>query len=122
MPRDAGEQEDRPSVISKGLHIDGDLISGGHVHIDGTVKGDLQVASAVVGENASIEGNIAADRISVHGFVSGNITARVIEIRKTAHVIGDTMHDDLFVEKGACLDGNFGKRTIIALVQVKSSA
>lgn len=129
MPRAASEQEDLaqreapPSIISEGTRVVGDLKSDGHVHIDGTIKGDLQAAvSVVIGEEGSIKGNVAADTINIHGFVSGDITARVVEIRATAHVVGDTMHDDIYVEKGACLDGDFRKRATTEEVQVKSLA
>ena len=128
MPKDAGEQEDPaqreapPSIISEGMRVVGDLKSDGHVHIDGSIKGDLQAAaSVVVGEKGSIEGNVAADTIVVHGFVSGDITARVVEIRATAHVVVDTMHDDLYVEKGARLDGNFRKRATTEQARTESS-
>lgn len=64
MPRNAGEQEDPaqqetpPSIVGKSLRINGVLKSTGQVHIDGTIKGDLQVASVVVGDKGSIEGNV----------------------------------------------------------------
>ncbi len=127
MPREAVEQkgpaqqETPPSIVSKSLRINGVLKSIGHVHIDGTIKGDLQVASVVVGEKGSIEGNVYADTIKVHGFVSGNITARVVEFGTTAHFVGDTTHEDLRVEKGACLDGNFRERATTEQAQIKAS-
>ena len=46
----------------------------------------------------------------VHKDAAGNIAARAVDLRASAHVVGDTTHDDLQVEKGACLDGNFRKR------------
>ncbi len=116
MPREPGEREDParqeapPSIISKSLRINGDLQSAGHVHIDGTIHGDLQAASVVIGEKGTIEGNVDTDSIDVRGFVSGNITARVVEFRATAHFVGDTTHEELRIEKGACIDGNFRKR------------
>ncbi len=113
MPREAGKREDPaqqdapPSIVNQGLHIIGDLKSAGHIHIDGTIQGDLQVASVVVGKKGSIEGKVVADNIDVYGFVSGNITARVVEFRATAHVLGDTTYEELYVEKGACFVVNF---------------
>ncbi len=113
MPREPGgqgypaEQESVTSIIGERLRIKGVLKSAGHVHIDGAVNGDLHAASVVVGEKGSIEGNVAADTIEVHGFVSGNIKARVVEFGATAHFVGDTAHEELLVETGACLDGNF---------------
>ncbi len=123
MPRSAVKQEVQAlqaapaSVISNSLSITGDLHSAGHVHIDGSLKGDLEADSIVVGKKGSIEGNITADSIEVRGFVSGNITARVVEFSTTAHVIGDTIHEDLRVEKGACLDGSFRKHAPAAPAQ-----
>lgn len=119
--KDPSKQEAPPSIISKSLRINGDLYSAGQVHIDGTIKGNLQAASVVVGEKGSIEGNIAADTVAVHGFVSGNVTARNVEFRATAHVIGDTAHEELRVEKGACLDGNIQKRATTRKTQTKAS-
>ncbi len=127
MPREAGEQEDPdqqeapPSIISNSLRINSDLKSAGLVHIDGKIKGDLQAASVVVGEKGSIEGKVVADTIDVHGFVSGNITARVVEFRATAHFVGDTAHEELRFEKGACIDGNFLKRATTEQAQTKAS-
>ena len=121
MPENTAEQEAPSSIICKDLHIHGDLKSDGHLHIDGTIKGDLQVASIVVGEKGTIEGSVIANIIDVHGFVSGNITSRVVQLRSTAHVVGDTMHEDLLVEKGACLNGNFRKLPLKERVQTKST-
>jgi cytoskeletal protein CcmA (bactofilin family) len=112
MPRDADEPEVPTSLICEGLRINGDLKSDGHIHIDGAIEGNVRVTSVIVGEKGSIEGNVVADILDVHGFVSGNIAARVVKLRSTAHVIGDTMHEELFVEKGACVDGRFSKRPI----------
>lgn len=113
MPRELSEQEElalqraQVSVIGQGMQITGNLKSDGVVQIDGAIKGDLEAARIVVGENGVIEGNLDADTVEVHGFIQGNITARVADFRAIAHVVGDTAHQDLRVEKGACLDGNF---------------
>ena len=104
------EAAPRPSLIGGDLRVQGTLKSGGTVHIEGTVEGDVQATSIIVGEKGSVTGNVVTDTIVVYGFVRGNIEARTVELEATAHVIGDTMHQVLRVEKGACLDGNY--RTI----------
>ena len=96
-----------PSLIGVNLRVRGTLESAGAVHIEGTVEGDVRVADIVVGEKGSVTGNVVADTIDVHGFVRGNIEARIVELEATAHVIGDTTHQILRVERGACLDGNY---------------
>ena len=99
-----------PSFIGGDLRVRGTLESGGAVHIEGTVDGDIRATSIVVGEKGAVTGNLAADAINVHGFVCGDIEAHTVELEATAHVIGDTMHQVLRVERDACLDGNY--RTI----------
>ncbi len=109
--REPAQQEvSRPSVIVSNLRIQGNLISRGEVRIDGTIEGDVQATNIVIGEKGSVTGKVTADTIDVHGFVIGDITGRIIELKATAHVIGDTTHEVITIEKGACLDGNF-KRT-----------
>ena len=97
----------RPSLIGRDLRVQGTLKSGGSVHIDGNVEGDVQATSIIVGEKGSVTGNMAADTIDVFGFVRGNINARTVELESTSHVIGVTTHQVLRVERGACLDGNY---------------
>lgn len=96
-----------PSLIDRNLRVRGTLESGGVVQIDGTVDGDIQATRIVITEKGIVTGNIIVDTIDVRGFVRGNIEARIVELRSTAHVIGDTAHQFLRVEKGACLDGNY---------------
>ena len=100
----------RPSVIGSNLRVQGNLISCGEVRIYGTIEGDVQATNFVLGEKGTVAGNVIADTIDVHGFVHGDITGRNVKLKATAHVIGDTTHEVISVEKGACLDGNF-KRT-----------
>ena len=103
----AQQEVSGPSVISSSLLIQGNLITRGVVHIDGTIEGDVQAANIVVGEKGSVTGNVIADTIDVHGFVHGNITSRIVELKATAHVIGETTHEVIAIENGACLDGKF---------------
>ena len=103
----AQEAAPRPSLIGGNLRVRGTLESGGAVHIDGTVDGDVQATIIVISETGVVTGNMVADTINVHGFVRGNIEARIVELEATAHVIGDTTHQVLRVERGACLDGNY---------------
>ena len=103
----AQQEVPRPSVIRSNLHIQGNLISGSEVRIDGSIKGDVQAKNIVVGKGGSVEGNVIADTIDVYGFVFGGIIGRIVELKSTAHVVGDTTHEVISVEKGACLVGNF---------------
>ncbi|HBM89974.1 MAG TPA: polymer-forming cytoskeletal protein, partial [Rhodobiaceae bacterium] len=47
-----------PSIISNDLVVQGNLIAGGDIQIDGTVEGDIRSASITIGEQASISGEV----------------------------------------------------------------
>jgi cytoskeletal protein CcmA (bactofilin family) len=99
----AQQEVSQPSAISSNLFIHGNIITPGEVRIDGTIEGDIEATKITVGEKGSITGNINADTIDVHG----DITSRIINLKATAHVIGDTTHEVISIDKGACLDGKF---------------
>lgn len=96
-----------PSVISANLSIKGNLLSQGKLIIDGRIEGDVDAAEILVSENGAITGNVTADSVDIYGFIQGDITSRVVELKETAHIIGDTTHHVISIEDGACLDGNF---------------
>ncbi len=95
-----------PSLISTDLEIAGNLSTSGEVQLDGTVAGDVNCGKLVIGEKASITGQIEADEVMVRGRVTGRIKARDVRLAKTAHVNGDIWHDSLAIEAGAFLDGH----------------
>lgn len=95
-----------PSIISADLTLKGNVISDGEVQIDGTIYGDINTTTLLVGETAVINGEINAKRTRIHGRVNGQITAQSVTLADTAHVSGDIIHEDLCIEKGAFLEGH----------------
>ena len=95
-----------PSIISADLKIIGDLSSSGEIQIDGEVSGDIRSKVLLVGEGASIKGEIRAETVRVHGHVNGQIKATFVNLAKTAHVVGDILHENLSIQEGAFLEGH----------------
>jgi cytoskeletal protein CcmA (bactofilin family) len=95
-----------PSLLSADLHVTGTLHSEGEIHIDSNVTGDIRTDVLIIGNSASINGEIIADSVTVHGRVTGQIRARSVTLYKTAHVQGDILHEKLIFEQGAYLDGH----------------
>lgn len=95
-----------PSIISNDLVVQGNLVAGGDIQIDGTVEGDVRSSSVTVGEQASISGEIVADDIVIRGRVVGGIRGRRVQLCSTCHVEGDILHEALAVETGAFFEGN----------------
>ena len=94
-----------PSIISPDLTILGNLKCSGDVQIDGTVEGDIESRSVVVGEGAKVEGAIFADSVRISGAVNGQVKARSVALDHSAEVAGDIFHESLTMEAGAFLEG-----------------
>ncbi len=95
-----------PSLISEDLTIAGDFKGEGDIQIDGTVNGDIRCNTLLVGESATIKGEIVSDAVNVHGTVTGQIKSSTVTLSRTAHVTGDILHENLAIEKGAFLEGH----------------
>lgn len=94
-----------PSILGKDLQIDGDLKTDGDIQLDGVVNGDVQTNVLTIGPDAVINGSIVADKVYVAGTVNGTITGRVVELSKSAKIIGDILHQSLAMEAGAHVEG-----------------
>jgi cytoskeletal protein CcmA (bactofilin family) len=95
-----------PSIISADLTVIGTLISTGDVQVDGRVEGDIRATALVIGEDASIHGDVYADDAIIRGRVEGGIRAKKVQLCSTSHVEGNILHEALSVEAGAFFEGN----------------
>lgn len=94
------------SVIAADLIVSGTLTCKGQIRIDGRVEGDVRGTNLVVGENASIHGDVDAEDLTIRGRINGNIRARRVFLCSSCHVEGDILHEAFGVEAGAFFEGN----------------
>jgi cytoskeletal protein CcmA (bactofilin family) len=95
------------SVIDAWLIMSGNIQSEGQIQIDGKIKGDIRCTQLIVGLDATIIGDIAAEEVVVRGCVKGTIRADRIILQSTACVKGEIFHKVFAVEEGAAFDGQF---------------
>ncbi len=95
-----------PSIIGADISIVGDLSSEGEVQIDGFVDGDIRTKTLLIGESATVKGEIVGDTVRVYGRFTGLIKARAVTLTKSARVVADILHETLSIEDGASLDGH----------------
>ena len=93
------------SVIDAWLTITGDLLSEGEVQIDGQVRGDIRCSQLIVGQDATIAGNIIAEEVVVRGKVKGTIRANRVLLQDSARVESEIIHKKLAIEEGASFEG-----------------
>lgn len=95
-----------PSILSSDLVLTGSIVSDGEIQLDGTVEGDVRAGSLIIGEDASVNGEVYAETVVVRGRVKGSLRARQVQLSASAHIEGDIVHAALSVESGAFFDGH----------------
>ncbi len=95
-----------PSIISQDVVMRGNINSAGEIQFDGSLEGDIKAGSLIVGDKASVKGEIICESIVVRGAVDGAIRAKSVSLASTARIQGDILHSSLSVETGAHFEGN----------------
>jgi len=101
------KDKDVDTIIGRGTRIEGNIKSGGSMHIDGDVKGNLCVeGDVVVGRGASVEGDVTADNMYISGTVEGNVYCLgFLRIFSEGVLKGDAKARSFAVDEGAFFDG-----------------
>ena len=95
-----------PSIISGDVVMRGNISSAGEIQFDGTLEGDVKAGCLIIGEKASIKGEVICESVVVRGTVEGAIRAKSVSLAATARIQGDILHSSLSVETGAHFEGN----------------
>ncbi len=95
------------TLIGAGTTVKGDIIATKSLRIDGNLIGNIKdVVNVIIGENAQVKGNIAANYVVIDGVVEGNITATdSIELLTKSKVTGDITTTVLSINEGAVFKG-----------------
>ncbi len=93
------------TVISNDLIIEGSVTSQGVIRLEGTVLGDLHCSALVVETAGSVNGNVRAETVNVHGRVEGTIHGDNVMLHSSAFVEGDIYHQGIGIDMGAQYDG-----------------
>ena len=95
------------SRISAGTVIKGEILSPTDIRIDGTFEGRVQSKGrVVVGESATIKGDIVCENIDLWGKVEGNLFVKDTLSLKEGCVVDGNLHiRRLAVELGATFNG-----------------
>jgi cytoskeletal protein CcmA (bactofilin family) len=113
MPR-PGSSSDKSSaqsglknVLSSDVLVTGNLKFTGELVFDGKLQGEISTdGSLSLGENAEINGNIAATSVVARGKITGTIVAKdKIEIKAKTELFGDIRAAKLVIEEGVTFVG-----------------
>jgi cytoskeletal protein CcmA (bactofilin family) len=89
------------SKLTGTLECEGDLVVGGHVNGDGSVRGAFTLS-----EGGHWEGKVHATNAVIAGEVTGTVSvSEKLEIRKSARIRGIVHARTIAVAQGAVIDG-----------------
>jgi cytoskeletal protein CcmA (bactofilin family) len=100
----------KPSIISEGFELIGDLISTGVVHVEGSVRGKLALSTITIGSKGVVEGTIQCEALHVKGRFSGTAHCRELTLSADAAVDGQVYYTTLAVQRGAKISGELIKK------------
>jgi len=95
------------SVFDSHVSVSGDVETDGALRIDGRLEGTIHRADLIViGEGASIVGDVTAREVIVGGAVTGNIfAAQRTELQSTGIVAGDIRSAAILIHEGGVVQG-----------------
>ena len=107
QPRPTAAADQKESVISAGLTIEGKIEGAGHVRIAGNFKGDVHVqGNLTIDAGARLTGGVRANTVIIAGELEGNIdSAARVELLQTGILNGDLKAGSLTVAAGSRMRG-----------------
>ena len=96
----------RPSVLSEGVVVTGDINVPGAIHLEGTVEGRVTADKVVVGHRGLVEGEIEAFSVSLAGQFRGSLRCNELSISHSASFHGNVDCESLKLQPGAIIEGD----------------
>ncbi len=100
--------EKRLTNLTSGTDLKGTIKFGEAMRIDGNFDGELisDNGELVVGKTGKIKATVKVRSVVIEGRVDGNIRASdKVELKQSAHIIGDLQAKTLVMEKGVVFVG-----------------
>ena len=96
------------SRISAGTVIKGEITSPSDIRVDGTFEGKIiSKGRVVVGESATIKGDVICENIDLWGNLDGNVFVKdTLSLKEGCEINGNLHIKRLSVELGATFNGN----------------
>ncbi len=95
----------KPTVISEGFSLVGDIVSEGILHIEGKTSGSIKASGINVGPRGFVEGVVACASLHIKGGFAGTAVCGELVIAASAVVKGHITYQMLTIGRGATIEG-----------------
>lgn len=94
------------SHLSSDIQIEGDLNCSSDLIFDGSIQGNItSKGSLTIGQNASVKGDLKAEKALIEGKVTGNGNFTSCRLSPTSVIAGSVTTTSLQMEERASLEG-----------------
>ena len=98
-------ESNKPSVISEGFSMTGDILSGGILHIEGKINGKIKAESINIGPRGRVDGQLDCDTLHIKGVFSGSAVCDELVVADNASVKGRVTYRSVAISRGAMIEG-----------------
>lgn len=100
------QSADKPSIVSEGFTITGELQSNGVLHVEGKVSGTLVAHSVHISPTGEVQGEVTCTALNIKGHLLGNAVCDELIVASSAHVQGSISYKFLSIGVGATVEGD----------------
>ena len=94
------------SCIGSDMSIVGKIDCNGPAQVFGRIEGELRASDLLVGDGATIDGNVIAQNVTVCGRIKGTIRAVRVKLQNGGAVEGDIFHRSLSIDENSLFEGS----------------
>jgi cytoskeletal protein CcmA (bactofilin family) len=94
------------SRIGSDMSIVGKIECNGPAQVFGRIEGELRASDLLVGDGATIDGNVVAQNVTVCGRIKGTIRAVRVKLQSGGAVEGDIFHRSLSIDENSLFEGS----------------
>ena len=100
------------TLIGEGCQIKGDVTVKNSIKIEGHIQGNLAIdGSVIIGEKGTVQGDVRCADLIVFGRLEGNISARQLQLKQSAHIQGNIEAQTLQIDPGAIYQGSVAMKS-----------
>ena len=100
------EGSSSPSLLGKEIKVIGKITSKGALRLDGVLEGEIKASRLVIEKSAKVVGSVTSEDLVIRGRIIGPVFGKKVRFGSSARVEGDTFHETIAIEDGACYEGS----------------
>ncbi len=105
QPIALGVDASQPLILGPLSAITGIIQYRGTIIVEGSYEADIRCETLIVGATAQLNGVVVAERVEIAGRARGEVYAKEIVLRPTAHVEAELIFASLALDVGAFFEG-----------------